>query len=303
MLKDLTLEEVQAAAPGGEITEAGAFFRSTSRTAKSAGCPDYIDILLPRTLPIDEDGNPIPVGEFHDLKFLELTHALGGEIILIRTGKFFPPTEENPVPAFELKHPKDSQDVAIHVFWDRPRGYPIRDSGGLHGPFGAKYGASWYKRYPATFCARFDSCLHNCCGEDVWVLPANGPIKRILDYLSTQTDHKIAEGDTAARIREDAEREYQAHKAEYRAELEQSGLIERFRKAYERDEHIIFELKDDHVEVVSPLGTDRIRYDDKCVATIRRSIETAERINCYEDSGMLDVLASIAAIRTIINLF
>lgn len=302
MLKNLTLEEVQAAAPGSEIVEAGTFFRSTSCNAKSAGCLDYINVLLPRALPIDKDGDPIPVGEFPDLKFLELTHALGGELILIRTGKFIPPTEEDPAPAFELRHPKDSQDIAVHVAWNQRRGYPIRDSGGRHGPFGAKYGASWYKRYPVSSCLRSGPCPHDCCGEDVWILPANGPIKHILDYLSAQTEHKIAEGDTAAKISEEAEREYQAHKAEYRAELEQSDLIDRFKKAYGCDECITFELKDDFVEIVSPLGTDRVRYDAKCMATIRRSVESAERCNLYEDIGLFDALAGIAAVRAIASL-
>lgn len=302
MLKDLTLEEVQAAAPGAEITEAGAFFRSTSRNAKRAGCLDYINVLLPHTLPIDEDGDPIPVGEFHDMTFLELTHALGGEMILIRTGKFTPPTEENPVPTLELRHPKDSQDVAIHVSWDRPRGYPLRDPGGLDGPFGAKYGASWHKRYPVIPCPHFDSCQRDCCGEDVWVLPANGPIKRILDYLSTQTDHKIAEGDTAARIREDVEREYQAHKAEYRAELEKSDLIERFRKASGRDESITFELKDDYVEIVCPTGADHIPYDENLMTTIQRIVASAEQCNFYEDSGLLGLLTRASAWGVIIDI-
>lgn len=268
------LKELQRATPTAIITEEGDYFRLVSLNATRYGMSDYIANLLPRNLPIDRNGNPITIGEFHDEDFDSLQSALGGSTMVIRTGEFTPGTTENPAPTMQLKHPAESRDIAIHVLWNERHGYPLYDKGGLTGVFGQRYHASWYHRYPPATCHK------SCCGEDVWVLPADGPIKQLCEWLAYKTNYMIAEGDAAARDREEAEREYQAHKAEFRQQFEESGLIERFREVYRSDDGlIVMALEEDEVAITCPSGVDRYPYDGQLIPTITASIERAQRAN------------------------
>lgn len=277
MEREITLKQAQEAVTDGEVSEAGEFFRCVSRSASQHGCHDYIVTLIPRCLPVDRHGGVFVAGEFFDVDFSELKQGLGGFLTLVRTGKFMPPTAENPVPTFLIQHPRVATDIAVHILWDDCNGDLLRDKGGLTGEFAKKYGASWHRRYLLPSCPKEQQ------GEDIWIVPANGPIHHIRDYLIAQVDHEIAEGDAAVAIRAAKEREYQAHKAKYRQQLEESGLIERFRAAYERD-GITLELGENEVIITCPTGIDRIRYDQNLIPTIRESVNSGEFVNYLVDN-------------------
>ena len=291
MLKEVPIEEVKSVITDADVeheAESG-YYVLTSKNAVKTGVAGYPLTLIPDRLPVNGRGGFIVPGSVGCVGIPRFYSELGVLPCFarfeVRTGRFI--QVENQSPRLLIQHPGEAEHFVLHVLWNPTAKPPV---GGMDSDFAKHHGAIWYRRFDNLS----DSEGEPYGNEDVWVLPATGFVKALCYSLAATAQQEIDAGDTA-------EREFQAHKAEYRAELEQSDLLERFCKAYGPD-GITRELKEDHVEITAPSGVDRIRYDAKCLPIIRESVEDAERLDALKASGLLDAMADIFAFRAIIGL-
>lgn len=267
----------------------GHYVLESKNAAKTGRAADYPLLLLPEKLPVDGRGGFLLPGGVGEVNCPQLCFDLGVLPRLVQlhvhTGHLI--SADGQPPRFILQHPGEADCFALHVCWNANLMPP---AGGMDSNFAKRHGAIWYRRFENLS----DDEGTTYGNEDVWMLPATGFVKALCYSLAASTQQSIDAGDQA-------ERDFQEHKAERRNEPEKTDLIERFNKVYGPDGTTL-ELKDDCVEITSPNGVDRIRYDAKCIPTLRRSVETAEHFDLMQDSGLLDAMIELTAIRTVLGL-
>jgi len=244
---------------------------------------DYPLFLVPKELPVDGRGGFLIPGRASTFSFCPFfDYGLGlppreGRLF-IETGHF--EQEEGKSPYFTLLHPNESDHLMLHVLYGADE---EPSSSGLDSHFGKLTHAVWYRHYEGMYN---DDTLYK--HHDIWVLPTGGVVEPIILQLAATNQRLIDAGEAE-------ELKYQKYKAGFRAAMEASGLIERFREAYGKS--FLLTLTEDHLSIMCEDGVeDQIRYTVEGFVGLNRSVEWAEQQNALLKSGDIKRLLMSALI-------